>query len=208
MRNLLKKYIWIIVGVLLIIFLFTKINWLPSIKNLFKSQPVVIDATPIVIREIKTLSNLITIAFTDEIVMESSKIGEGLPSILPLGMGTTLIPSVQKLVIIGRGKVIAGTDLSKMQKNDVMVSDDSVHIVVPHAGILQTILNPSDFETFIEEGNWSEEAVTALKIKIRNKINEEAIQQGIPEKADARCKIILENYLTNTGFKKVSISFQ
>ena len=195
-------------GVLLIIFLFTKINWLPSIKNLFRSQPVVIDATPIVIREIKTLSNLITIAFTDEIVMESSKIGEGLPSILPLGMGTTLIPSVQKLVIIGRGKVIAGTDLSKMQKNDVMVSDDSVHIVVPHAGILQTILNPSDFETFIEEGNWSEEAVTALKIKIRNKINEEAIQQGIPEKADARCKIILENYLTNTGFKKVSISFQ
>jgi hypothetical protein len=169
---------------------------------------VIIDATPIVIREIKTLSNLITIAFTDEIVMESSKIGEGLPSILPLGMGTTLIPSVQKLVIIGRGKVIAGTDLSKMQKNDVMVSDDSVHIVVPHAGILQTILNPSDFETFIEEGNWSEEAVTALKIKIRNKINEEAIQQGIPEKADARCKIILENYLTNTGFKKVFISFQ
>lgn len=208
MRNLLKKYIWIIVGVLLIIFLFTKINWLSSIKNLFKSQPVVIDATPIVIREIKTLSNLITIAFTDEIVMDSSKIGEGMPSILPLGIGTTLIPSVQKLVIIGRGKVIAGTDLSRMQKNDVIVSDDSVHIVVPHAGILQTILNPSDFETFIEEGNWSEEAVTALKIKIRNKINAEAIQQGIPEKADARCKIILENYLTNTGFKKVSISFQ
>jgi hypothetical protein len=208
MRNLLKKYIWIIVGVLLIIFLFTKINWLSSIKNLFKSQPVVIDATPIVIREIKTLSNLITIVFTDEIVMDSSKIGEGLPSILPLGVGSTLIPSVQKLVIIGRGKVIAGTDLSKMQKNDVIVSGDSVHIVIPHAGILQTILNPSDFETFIEEGNWSEEAVTALKIKIRNKINEEAIQQGIPEKADARCKIILENYLTNTGFKKVSISFQ
>ncbi len=208
MRNLLKKYIWIIVGVLLIIFLFTKINWLSSIKNLFKSQPVVIDATPIVIREIKTLSNLITIAFTDELVMDSSKIGEGMPSILPLGIGTTLIPSVQKLVIIGRGKVIAGTDLSRMQKNDVIVSDDSVHIVVPHAGILQTILNPSDFETFIEEGNWSEEAVTALKIKIRNKINAEAIQQGIPEKADARCKIILENYLTNTGFKKVSISFQ
>lgn len=208
MRNLLKKYIWIIVGVLLIIFLFTKINWLSSIKNLFKSQPVVIDATPIVIREIKTLSNLITIAFTDEIVMDSSKIGEGMPSILPLGIGTTLIPSVQKLVIIGRGKAIAGTDLSRMQKNDVIVSDDSVHIVVPHAGILQTILNPSDFETFIEEGNWSEEAVTALKIKIRNKINAEAIQQGIPEKADARCKIILENYLTNTGFKKVSISFQ
>ena len=195
-------------GVLLIIFLFTKINWLSSIKNLFKSQPVVIDATPIVIREIKTLSNLITIVFTDEIVMDSSKIGEGLPSILPLGVGSTLIPSVQKLVIIGRGKVIAGTDLSKMQKNDVIVSGDSVHIVIPHAGILQTILNPSDFETFIEEGNWSEEAVTALKIKVRNKINEEAIQQGIPEKADARCKIILENYLTNTGFKKVSISFQ
>lgn len=208
MRNLFKKYIWIIAGLLLIILLFSKINWLPSIKNLFKSKPVVIESTPIVIREIKSLSNLITIAFTDEIVMDTAQIGEGMPDILSLGITTTLVPSVKKLVIIGRGKIVAGTDLSKITSGDVMVSGDSVHIVIPHAGILQTILNPSDFETFIEEGKWSEAAVTALKIKIRNKINEHAIQQNIPEKADERCKLILENYLTNTGFKEVAITFK
>ena len=208
MRNLLKKYIWIVVGILIIVFIISRLTWLPSIKNLFKSQPVLIDATPIVIQEIKSLASLITITYSDEIVMDTIQVGNGLPSLLPLSIGTTLLPSVKKLVIIGHGKVIAGTDLSKMQASDVIVSGDSVHVAVPHAGILQTILNPSDFETFIEEGKWSEDAVTALKIKIRNKINLQALQQGIPEKADARCKIILENYLKNTGFKKVSISFR
>ncbi len=207
MRNLLKKYIWIIAGVLLTILLFTKINLLPSIKNLFKSQPVLIDATPIVIQEIKSLASLITITYTNEIVMDTVQIGNGLPNLLPLSIGATILPSVKKLVIIGRGKVLAGTDLNRMKATDVTVSGDSVNVIVPHARILQTILNPSDFETFIEDGKWNEEAVTALKIKIRNNINEQAIQQGIPEKADARCKLILENYLMNTGFKKVTISF-
>ncbi|MEO5501170.1 MAG: DUF4230 domain-containing protein [Ginsengibacter sp.] len=207
MRNLLKKYIWIVAGILLIVFLISRISWFPSIKNLFKTQPVVIDATPIVIQEIKTLASLITITYSNEIVMDTVQVGNGLPSLLPLNIGTTILPSVNKLVIIGRGKVIAGTDLSKMQGDDVIVSGDSVHVAVPHANILQTILNPSDFETFIEDGKWNDEAVTALKIKIRNNINEQAIQQGIPEKADARCKLILENYLMNTGFKKVTISF-
>lgn len=207
MRTFLKKYIWIIAGILLIILLFTKINLFPSIKNFFKSQPVVIEPTPIIIQEIKSLANLITVVFTDEVVMDSAQIGKSLPSFLPIDIGATLLPSVKKLVIIGRGKVVAGTDLSGMKNSDVSVIDDSVHLIIPHAIILQTILNPSDYETFIEEGKWSEEEVTALKIKIRNKISSQAIAENIPGKADARSKIILENYLMNTGFKKVSITF-
>lgn len=192
-------------SVLIIIILFQKINWLPSFNNIFKSQPVVIEQTPIILQEINTLSQLITVTYSDEIVMDTAKIGNGLPSLLPTGLGTILTPSIDKLVIIGRGKVIVGTDLKNLKEGDVHVSGDSIFMVLPHAIILQTIMNPSDFETFDEKGNWNEDAVTALKIKIRNQINIHALEQNILQQADARCKNIVETFLRNTGFNKVNI---
>jgi hypothetical protein len=208
MRKTLQKYAVLIAAILLVIFLFQKINWLPSFKNIFGSKPVVIEATPVIITEINTLAQLITITFTDEVVMDTAKIGNGMPSLLPTSIGTILTPAVDKLVMIGRGKVLAGTDLKNLQEKDINVTDDSIHVSIPHSIILQTIINPSDFETFSEKGNWDESAVTALKIKIRNEINRRAIQQNILQKADARSENIIGTFLKNTGFKKVTISFE
>jgi hypothetical protein len=208
MRKTLQKYAVLIAAILSVIFLFQKINWLPSFKNIFGSKPVVIEATPVIITEINTLAQLITITFTDEVVMDTAKIGNGMPSLLPTSIGTILTPAVDKLVMIGRGKVLAGTDLKNLQEKDINVTDDSIHVSIPHSIILQTIINPSDFETFSEKGNWDESAVTALKIKIRNEINRRAIQQNILQKADARSENIIGTFLKNTGFKKVTISFE
>ena len=206
MRKFLQKYLVLIVVVLAIILLFQKINWLPSFKNIFKSQPVLIEKTPIIITEINTLSQLITVTFTDEIVMDTAKIGNGMPSLLPTAVGTILTPAIDKLVIIGRGKVLAGTDLKNIQDKDIQVTGDSIYLILPHAKILQTIMNPSDFETFDEKGNWDDKAVIALKSKIRNEINIHALQQNILQQADARCKNIIETFLKNTGFKKIEVS--
>lgn len=208
MRKFLQKYLLAIAAILVIIFLFQKINWLPSFKNIFSSKPVIIEETPIIIKEINTLAQLTTVTFTDEVVMDTAKIGNGMPSLLPTAIGSILTPSIDKLVIIGRGKVIAGTDLKNIQDNDIAATGDSIHLDLPHASILQTIMNPSDFETFTEEGTWSENAVTALKIKIRNRINQNALQQNILPQADIRCKNIIESFLKNTGFKKVDITFK
>lgn len=207
MQKALQKYLVIAAVALMIIFLFQKINWLPSFKNIFKSQPVLIEETPIIITEINALAQLITITFTDEIVMDTAKIGNGMPSLLPTNIGTMLVPGMDRLVIIGRGKVLVGTNLKNIQENDIHVTGDSIHVLVPHAKILQTIMNPSDFETFDEKGNWNEDAVTALKIKIRNEINRHTVEQNVLQKADARCKNIIETFLRNAGFKKVEISF-
>lgn len=208
MRKTLQKYAVLIAAILLVIFLFQKVNWLPSFKNIFGSKPVAIEATPIIITEINTLAQLITITFTDEVVMDTAKIGNGMPSLLPTSIGTILTPAVDKLVMIGRGKVLAGTDLKNLQEKDINVTGDSIHVSMPHASILQTIINPSDFETFSEKGNWDESSITTLKIKIRNEINHRAIQQNILQKADARSENIIETFLKNTGFKKVTISFE
>lgn len=208
MRKTLQKYVLLVAAVLLVFFLFQKINWLPSFKNIFSSKPIVIEATPVIITEINTLAQLITITFTDEVVMDTAKIGNGMPSLRPTAIGTMLTPGVDKLVMIGRGKVLAGTDLKSLQEKDINVTGDSINVSIPHATILQTIINPSDFETFSEKGSWNETTVTALKIKIRNEINRRAIQQNILQKADARSENIIETFLKNTGFKKVTIAFE
>ena len=206
MQKALQKYLVIAAITLMIIFLFQKINWLPSFKSIFKSQPVLIEETPIIITEINALAQLITITFTDEIVMYTAKIGNGMPSLLPTNIGTMLVPGMDRLVIIGRGKVLVGTNLKTLQEKDIQVAGDSIHVLLPHAKILQTIMNPSDFETFDEKGNWNEDAVTALKIKIRNEMNRHAVEQNVLQKADTRCKNIIETFLRNAGFKKVTIT--
>lgn len=207
MKKTLQKYLIIAVSILLLIFLFQKIKWLPSFKNIFSSQPVLIEKTPVIIKEINTLAQLITITYSDEVVIDKTKTGNGLPSIMSTGIAMILVPSSERLVIIGRGKVIAGVDLKKLQQNDVNAIGDSIHVNLPNAQILNTIVNPSGFETFDEKGEWTEAEVTELKVKIKNEITNRALQQNILQQAGERSKNIIETFLKSTGFKKVSITF-
>ncbi|MEO5651122.1 MAG: hypothetical protein ABIR03_14525 [Ginsengibacter sp.] len=43
MRKFFQKYLVAGAVILLVIFLFQKINWLPDFKNIFKSKPVLIE---------------------------------------------------------------------------------------------------------------------------------------------------------------------
>ncbi len=208
MSKLLKNVLFIAVFVLLVFFVFQKINILPSFKDIFSSKPVLIEETPVLIKEINTLAQLMTITYSDEVVTDTVKWGLGIPSLIPIIGGSMLSPALDKLVIIGRGRVIAGTDLKKMQDQDITQTGDSIYIRLPSSTILETILNPSDFETFIEKGTWSEAAVTALKVKIRNEMNDRAMKQNILRQADARSKNIMETFLKNTGFEKVEVHFK
>ena len=90
-------------------------------------------------------------------------------------------------------------------RNLFFFEGDSVSLLLPRAEILDAIMNPSDFETFSETGEWSSEAVTAVKVKARKKMIEKALQQGILNKADARSTALLENFLRGFGFRKVTI---
>lgn len=206
MRKTLFKYSLIVVPVLLIVFLFQKINWFPSLKNIFTAQQVVIEETPIIVKEINTLSQLITITYADEVVMDEAKPGKGIPSVMSAGIGMILVPSTDRLVMIGRGKVLAGIDLKGLKEKDVHTIGDSIHVNLPAAQILNTIANPSGFETFDEKGDWNEQAVTALKIKIKNELTKRALQQNILKQAEERSRNIMETFFKSTGFKKVNIT--
>jgi hypothetical protein len=207
MRKGWTKYIFIIATALLVLLLLN-MKWLPSFKNIFKPQPVTIDNTPILIKEINELAQLCTITAFDEVVADSVviKMKSPVEALLPdLSAFGNLPVTGKRIVIIGKGKLIAGVDLKKLNEQSIFVQGDSVSLLLPRAEILDAIMNPSDFETFSETGEWSSEAVTAVKIKARKKMIEKALQQGILNKADARSTALLENFLRGFGFKKVTV---
>lgn len=205
MRRIQKILVSLLV-VLACYWMFTKL--VPSMKNVFASKPVVIDQTPILIKEIRAIGQLITYTSFDEVVADTTIKTRG--SAFVNGFNRLahipVLPSAdKKLVLIGRGKVLAGTDLSLLTDASVLITNDTVKLRMPKTQILDAILNPSDFETFVERGEWSNDEVVAVKIKARRKMIERAIRENILPKAETKAKVIMENFLQNMGYTHIIV---
>lgn len=196
---------WLVV-LIVFIWLLNKLSDIPSMRSLFTAEKVVIDQTPILIKNIKSIAQLVTVTSYDEVVVDSlvynkaAAIFDLFRRVSPMAM----LPSPQKqLVLIGRGKVLAGTNLQKLNDHSIKVSNDTAWINLPEAEIVEAIINPSDFETFEERGQWSDNEVIAVKVKARNKMISRAMERGILEKANKKANAVIENFLHTAGFKVV-----
>jgi hypothetical protein len=184
---------WVkIILLLTVILIMKKMDWLPS-WNIFSSKPVTIDNTPILIKEIRSLGQVITATFYDEVVVDSTV--KHSFSQLPI--------TDDHLVIIARGKVLAGIDLKLLTDSSISVTKDTVWMHLPQTKIIDVIINPDDFETFEETGKWTPEAVTAVKIKAKTKITANAYNKNIIDKATRKAKAVLQDFLHAAGFKVV-----
>jgi hypothetical protein len=179
---------------------------MPSLNDLFSSKPAVIDETPIIIKEIRSIGQLITATLYDEVVVDSTettKASRIINSLNKIGPFSFLPPADKKIVLIARGKVLAGTDLNLLADNGVKISGDTIWLQLPPTKIIDAIINPSGFETFEEKGNWSQDAVTAVKLKAREKMIDHAFDKNIINKASNKTKAVMENFLGAAGFKVV-----
>ncbi|MDQ6755731.1 MAG: DUF4230 domain-containing protein [Bacteroidota bacterium] len=187
---------WVgIIVILTAILILKKMEWLPP-WNIFNSKEIIIDDTPVLIKDIRSLGQIITATFYDEVVVDST-LKHTFPQ-LPL--------TNDHLVIIARGKVLAGIDLKLLTDKNVKVLKDTVLMQLPSTKILDVIINPGDYETFEENGNWTQEAVTELKIKARIKLKADAFDKKIIESAETKAKSVLEDFLKAVGFKVVLFS--
>lgn len=208
MQKRLTKFVLAIILILSGIYFSQRYQLLPSFSTIFSSQPVKIENSVILIKEINNLAQLVTLSAYNEIAIDSVKKAGVLfnnPLIPGLMNIPNLYPSEQKLILIGKGKILAGVNLAKLNPSDVFVKNDSASLLLPKAEILQIILNPSGFEVFEETGDWTDAEVTAVKIKLRIKLVTDALRQNILQKAAARAIFIMENFLRAAGFKKVTV---
>lgn len=181
----------------------SQLNLLPSLSDLFTPKAVIIDDTPILIKEINQIAELTTAVSYDEVVVDSVKFNQ-----VPVIITNPLVPGLithDKIVLIARGRVVAGINLKKLKDDNIFIAKDSVSIRLPKVEILNTIINPSDFETFSEKGNWSNTEVILVKEKALRVIQQRALSQNILRTADEKGKSVLEKFLRSTGFTKVTL---
>jgi hypothetical protein len=110
------------------------------------------------------------------------------------------------IVLLAKGTVLAGIDLKKIDSGKVVALKDSVNIALPPAELLNTIINPSNFEVFDEEGKWSSNEVLQIKQRMVNKIRQRAIENNALSKAEARARQVLERFLRGVGFRQVTFN--
>ena len=111
----------------------------------------------------------------------------------------------KNIVLIVRGKIRMGFDLSKMETE--IINDTTVNLTLPSAQILDIITNPSDIRTFSEKGNWSHERVTITKNSARAKLLELVMEENQLATAEENGKRQLSAIFSAFGFKHVNINF-
>lgn len=111
----------------------------------------------------------------------------------------------KNIVLIVRGKVRMGYDLTKMETE--VVNDSVINLTLPSAQILDIITNPSDIRTFSEKGNWSHDRVTITKNAARAKLLELVMEENMLATAEENGKRQLSAIFSSFGFKHVNIDF-
>ena len=207
--RLLKNLILLLLVVVGGWWLLNKFNILPSVGDLFETKPVHIDPTATIVKDIRPLSQLVTLSAYDEIVVDSSVKVPGVSVIQPLL--PLLIPQVSRtnksIVIIGKTVTHVGVDMEKITARDIRVIGDSLYLTLPPAQVLDVVLNPSDIEVFVEEGDWNPATVAALKNTISAIAMEHVAQKGLLEQAQRKAVDVLTRFFESTG-KKVVIGFK
>lgn len=187
--------------------LLQKLNLLPSPGDIFRPKAVEIDKTPLVIRQIRPLAQLATITAYTEVTADSTMrttIGERLRDVFnPFSAGVAM---QRELIVVGKVVIHAGVNLEKITPQQLFISGDSVSMQLPAAEILDVIVNPSGTDIFLEEGEWDNAAVVALKNRIRDKAVAEVQANGVLYSAEERARDVLLNFFRAAGFTKITLT--
>ena len=164
-------------------------------------QPLTIDDTPVIVTKIRSLGQLTTACYYDEMVLTRSKqnsfSASPLGSLARDGFGKDVD---DHLVLIAKGTVRAGVDLLEMGPEDIRFSGDTVYVRLPAPQYLDIIVNPSDFEVFAESGKWAHEEVTKLQDTARQRLIMEADHAGLKRKAYEGAMDAVTDLLVASGY--------
>lgn len=207
MNKRLKRLSIFLLLAIVVIWAVVKVRSLPSLKNLFRPKPLTIANTPVAIKQIQALAQLVTVSMYEEIVVDSNANNDTKLN-LPLLPNLTLLSNEKTLVIVGKATTHVGIDMQQLSNESISGTPDSIHIILSPAQVLDAIINPSDVTIFIEKGEWNNEAVVRLKNKIQYIAIADAQSRGLLLQSELKAEEILTQFFTAAGFKKVVVQFR
>tara|TARA_B100001287_G_C22686402_1_gene533935 strand:- start:7106 stop:8098 length:993 start_codon:yes stop_codon:yes gene_type:complete len=188
--------------------------------NPFARKPFQLKETAVIIEESKKIAKLFSANYYAEVVIDTTKVLYETKTAYTNTIGniftsdendksTEYIDStLHQITIIGNGTSYAANDLSKITSDDIVINDSICTININRSEIVNTVINPSDFTFFIDEGNWSPKEVQALKTLAVKKVENLATNNKILEKTDKRTKTLLKEYLKSIGFSVINVNFK
>ncbi|MFN5208748.1 MAG: DUF4230 domain-containing protein [Bacteroidota bacterium] len=178
-----------------------------GLSNPFESKKPHILETPTIVNEIKSIAELYSVCYYDQLVIDSvRKEVKGTDALINFFGGSSTTNS--KLVLLATAKVFAGYDLSKLDSTDINAKDSVITIHLPAPKIIDIVMNPSDVSTFIEEGKWTMNEVNSVKNKAVERFRGRAIKKGIIADAEKKGRESISLFFKSLGFKEVIIQIK
>lgn len=198
----------IMVTIILIGWLFfPNLNLIAKFKNWLEPKPVLIDNTPLIIKQIKTIALLNTAIFSQDVIIDTAINTPSKYSALNIPFTSVPFGATERkeIVLVIQGKVTAGIDLKNIPDSAIYANGDSVRINLPTSKVTDVFVNPSGVETFYESGTWRNDETKPLLIVAEKKLLNAAIKHQLILKASEKAKAVIESFLSASGFKKINV---
>lgn len=150
------------------------------IANRSDEDEFTIDETPLRVEQIRSILELNTMKFQDEVVVDSVEFYrstteqatgslEKLFSYSDIENAFTTSPVKRRLTLIVKGELLYGVNL-KTNDFQVVPKDDTLYVQLPQPELLSVSINPKSTEIFIENGVWRDHERRALMNKARKRM--------------------------------------
>jgi len=170
-----------------------RLGFVPSLRTLFGGGAARIEETPVIVQQVKNIAQLFTQTFYDEYVYDT-----GLLRTPPFSQN-------KRLIFIAKGEVVAGFDLSGLNESAIIRRGKSIVVKLPPARVLEVVINPSGFETFLEKGEITFEESKKYREDARRIFEQNALRKGILRNSAAQGRETLEKFFRLLGFETVDI---
>ena len=167
-----------------------------QLDEIVNPTPTIIPDPITIIHEVRSLSRLETASYSIEKVITAES-----------GQGPFAFLFGDRLILIARGQVIAGVDLSKMGEEDIVVNEDgAVVVTLPPAEILVVALDNS--KSYIYDRDTGVVGMNpALEAEARRAAEDEilsaALEDGILEMAQRNAEVYVMRLIMALGFREV-----
>ena len=168
-----------------------------------------IDDTPIHVESIRSIAEISTVNYKDEVVMDSVVRWKG-SSTWSWFDSQRMVDKYlnsnikRRLTIIVRGEVRYGFDLSE-SNFEIRQGKDSVFIQLPQPKVLDVVVSPSKTEIFQEQGKWTDGERKSMEVRAKAKLVENAKNLNLNKKTEKNMRRLMMQMIRTD--KKVIISF-
>ncbi len=189
------------------LFIVLAVYYFSSLEN---EQKKIADS-PIRIESIRTIAEISTVSYKDEVVIDSIEYYDGVTDLLnPLEWPEVVDRAInhntkRRLTLIIRGEVKYGLNLTD-HNYTVKSNEDSIWLTLPDCEILDVVLTPSKTEVFHEQGTWNDGTRKQMELLAKEKLKQNAIDLNLKDKANENAEQLFNKLIRSK--RKLIIDFE